>query len=74
MSAIAALIEVYYWVVIVSVIGSWVRSDNAIFRFADSLVDPVLEPIRKVIPPAGGFDLSPLVLIFGLYFLKSLLH
>ncbi len=68
------LIEVYSLVVLVSVIGSWVRSDNAVFRFADQLTEPALAPIRKVLPPAGGFDLSPMVLLIGLQILSGLLR
>jgi YggT family protein len=73
-SALSALIDIYSAVVFVSVLGSWVRSDNAVFRFADQLTEPVLAPIRKVVPPAGGFDLSPMLLLVVLRVLGSLLR
>jgi YggT family protein len=41
----------------------------AIGRVTSALVDPVLTPIRKVIPLIGGLDLSPIVLILVLHFL-----
>ncbi len=74
MHILALLLEVYSWVVLVSVIGSWVQSDNAVFRFADQLTEPVLDPIRKVVPAVGGLDLSPLILLIGLRFLAAALH
>lgn len=66
------LLDVYTLIVFISVIGSWVGSDNPIFRFADQLTEPVLNPIRKVLPPAGGFDLSPMILLIGIQLLRSL--
>ncbi len=69
--ALALLLEVYSWVVLISVIGSWVRIDNPIFRLADQLTEPVLEPIRKVVPPVGGLDLSALILLIGIRLLAG---
>ncbi len=71
MPALALLLEVYSWVVLISVIGSWVRIDNPIFRLADQLTEPVLEPIRKVVPPVGGLDLSALILLIGIRLLAG---
>jgi uncharacterized protein YggT (Ycf19 family) len=73
-AALVALLDLYSIVVLISVVGSWVRSDNVVFRFADQLTEPVLDPIRKVIPPAGGFDLSPMLLLLGLRLLSGALH
>ncbi len=73
MAVLGILLDIYTLVVFVSVIGSWVRSDNEIFRFADKLTEPALEPIRKVLPPAGGFDLSPMILLIALQILRGLL-
>jgi YggT family protein len=67
------LIEVYSAVVLVSIMGSWVGSRHAVFQFADRLTEPVLAPIRKVLPPVGGLDLSPLVLLIGLQLIRRLL-
>ena len=44
-----------------------------IVRGARALTEPVLEPIRRVVPPVGGFDLSPIILFFALRVLKTLL-
>jgi YggT family protein len=69
---VSALITAYSFVVLVSVLGSWVGSDHKIFALADRFVDPVLKPIREHIPPVGGFDISPLLLLVALRLLGSL--
>jgi YggT family protein len=71
------------WVVIASVILSWLTAFNVINThnrfvymlgtFIYRLTEPALRPIRGVLPNLGGLDLSPLVLILGLVFLKEVL-
>jgi YggT family protein len=65
---LANLIDLYSVVVIVAVILSWIRLDrrNPIAAIVSTLTEPVLEPIRRVLPPMGGLDLSPMVLLIGL--------
>ena len=62
--------------VIVSVILSWIDMERrwAISRLLGDLVDPLLMPIRKILPPTGGLDFSPLVLLIGLQVLLIILH
>ncbi len=69
------VITLYMWMVIIRALLSWVNPDpyNPIVRFLASVTDPILFRIRRYVPPMGGFDLSPLILIFGLYFLESFL-
>ncbi|MCW5201675.1 MAG: YggT family protein [Candidatus Electrothrix communis] len=75
--ALAKLVNVaftaYIWIVIGRAIISWVNADpyNPIVRFLVQATDPVLERIRRYVPPMGGLDLSPMLLIFGLVFLQS---
>lgn len=62
--------------VIARAVISWVNADpyNGIVRFINASTDPLLRPIQRYIPPIGGtIDLSPIVLIFGLYFLRTAL-
>lgn len=72
---IIRLIDLYSLVVLVSVILSWVPIDprNPMVRLVSALTEPVLAPIRRVLPAIGGFDLSPMVLLFALQMLKGLL-
>lgn len=77
--ALAKLINLvfsaYIWIVVGRAIISWVNADpyNPIVRFLVQATDPVLERIRRYIPPMGGLDLSPMVLIFALYFLQGII-
>jgi YggT family protein len=69
------LIDGYSLVVLASVILSWIRLDpeHPIVRVVDTLTEPVLAPIRKILPDFGGIDFSPMLLLFALRFLRSLL-
>jgi YggT family protein len=77
------ILEIYSWIVIVAVIASWLVAYGVINRynrFAMNVVDmfqrltePALRPIRRVIPPIGGVDISPLVLLIAIYFLQVLI-
>lgn len=75
--ALAKLVNVafsaYIWIVIGRAIISWVNADpyNPIVRFLIQTTDPVLEKIRRYVPPMGGLDLSPMILILALVFLQS---
>ena len=72
---LASLIDLYSFVVLVAVILSWVRLDrrNPLVTIVRGLTEPVLAPIRRVLPAMGGLDLSPMVLLFALQILKGLL-
>ena len=62
-----SVLTIYFWIVIISAILSWVRTDpyNPIVRFIYSLTEPVFYKIRKWIPFVyiGGLDLSPIVVL-----------
>ena len=76
MLVLARLIDLYSLVVLVAVILSWVPLDrrNPLATITHGLTEPVLAPIRKVLPPVGGLDLSPMVLLIALQILKGLLY
>jgi YggT family protein len=72
---LANLIDIYSLVVLVAVITSWIQlpPHHPVVQFTRMLVEPALAPIRKILPPMGGLDFSPLILLFGLQALKGLL-
>jgi uncharacterized protein YggT (Ycf19 family) len=74
LSLLALIIDLYSLVVFVTVILSWVRlsPENPLVRISQTLVEPVLAPIRRILPDLGGIDLSPMVLLLALRALKSL--
>jgi YggT family protein len=60
--------------IIVSVILSYVMDRyHPVRRWVDSIVDPLLMPIRRVLPPLGGLDFSPLVLILLIQLIANLI-
>jgi YggT family protein len=81
LSFIAMVITLYMWVIIISVILSWLiafnvinRHNQFVYMIADSmqrLSEPALRPIRRALPDLGGLDISPVVLILILIFLRD---
>lgn len=74
MRLLAALIDLYSLVVLIAVVMSWVRVDprHPLAVIVRSLTEPVLEPIRRMLPPIGGLDFSPMVLLLLLRLLRAM--
>jgi len=79
---LSGLIRIYIIIVVVNVLLAWFvhTSHNMtvrrVYRTTSPLVDPVLDPIRRVISPMTkniGFDISPIILIFLLQFISRML-
>jgi YggT family protein len=70
------LIELYSLVLLASVLLSWLPldPDNPFVRAIRAVTEPVLEPIRRVLPPVAGLDLSPMLLLLALQLLQRVLH
>ena len=76
-------LNLYTWVIIGSAIFSWLYAFNVINsnnRFVNSLgtfffnvTEPALRPIRRFLPNLGGIDISPIILLLIIFFLRSLL-
>lgn len=87
MNAIAALIStvasLVWYLVLAYVILSWLVGFNVvnlnnqfvrqIYNGINGLVEPILAPIRRILPSAGGIDFSPLVLLIGIEILRIFL-
>ena len=69
------IVDLYSLVVFVAVILSWVQlpPDNPVAGFVNSITEPVLGRIRRALPPMGGLDFSPMILLVGLQMLKAFL-
>ena len=62
--------------IIARVILSWVASPvsrNPVVQLIRQVTDPILEPIRSILPRTGMFDLSPMVALFAIYALQSII-
>jgi YggT family protein len=73
---IIRLIDLYSLVVLVAVILSWipVNRRSPLVGIVDALTEPLLRPIRRVLPPIAGLDWSPMVLLIALQMLKGLVR
>lgn len=61
--------------IVIRIVLSWVVSfSNPILRFLRKITDPVLEPFRRIIPPLGVFDISPIIVLFLINFLQAAVH
>ncbi len=77
-------IQIYIWLLIAYVVLSWLVSFNVINTgnrtvyqvgdFLNRITEPALRPIRNVLPNLGGIDISPIVLILLLYFIRDLVN
>lgn len=75
------LLYLYVIVVFASVILSWLMAFNVVNAYnpfvrslwgaLNAMTEPLLRPIRRVLPDLGGIDLSPLVLLLGVHFVRA---
>lgn len=66
--------QMVMWVLIIRALLSWVSQGyNPMEQVLHQLTNPLLAPIRRIIPPMGGLDLSVMVAIIGLLFLQKLI-
>ena len=76
-------LNLYWWILIASAIFSWLYAFNvinssnqfvnSIGSFLYNMTEPVLRPIRRVLPNMGGIDLSPLVVLLIIVFLQMII-
>ncbi len=81
LNIISTVINIYIWVIIIGAILTWLvtfnvvnTSNRAVYVVGDicfRLTEPALRPIRNFLPTIGGIDLSPIVLILALIFLRD---
>ena len=67
--------KVFSLLILARVILSWVGqgADNGLTRFVYSVTEPVLSPVRAILPSMGGIDFSPILVLVGLQILEELL-
>ncbi|WP_448584329.1 YggT family protein [Thermocrinis sp.] len=71
---LSLIINVLIVIVLVHAIGSWIPQirESEFYKKLDSIVEPILRPIRNVLPSYSNVDFSPLVLLLILYLIKHL--
>ncbi|MEW9797185.1 YggT family protein [Alteromonas sp. CYL-A6] len=74
-SVIKETLSLMFWVLLLRAIMSWISQGQSPIEYAlYQLTEPFLSPIRRVIPPIGGLDLSVLIAIIALQFLQLLIQ
>jgi YggT family protein len=78
------IVDFFIWAILLSALMSWLIGFNIlninnkliyiIADFLNRLTEPFLSPIRRILPYLGGIDLSPVILILLLIFLKDLIN
>jgi YggT family protein len=70
------LLNLYSLVLFARIILSWVSlpPENPIVRGVEQVTEPVLAPVRRLLPSAGGFDFAPLIVLLAIHLLKLLLY
>lgn len=82
--ALLLALEVYFWVIIVTVVVSWLvtfevlnQRNKWVYKLClllNKATNPLVLRLRKIVPPLGGIDLTPMIIVFGIYFLMSVLQ
>jgi YggT family protein len=83
LDVIMVALDLYTWVIIASAVISWlvafnvINTGNSIVRtiwdMVYRLTEPLLQPIRRFVPQIGGLDLSPIVLLLGIFFIQRVI-
>ena len=72
LSLLGTLIEIYFYGILIVVISSWIgTTSHPTVRLVSQIIDPYMKPFRKIIPPLGMIDISPMVAIFTLIFIRG---
>jgi YggT family protein len=74
-------LDLYWWLIIASAIFSWLYAFNVVNpgnQFVDTIgnflyrvTEPALRPIRRIMPDLGGIDLSPIILLLIIFFIRQ---
>ena len=81
LQTLSLILSIVWWIFLIMIIMSWLINFNvintrnqfvdAVWRIVNQITDPILRPIRRIIPPMGGFDLSPIIVFVIIFFLQN---
>ncbi|PZO78307.1 MAG: hypothetical protein DI629_12440 [Mesorhizobium amorphae] len=74
-------LDIFWWIIILSAVFSWLYAFNvvnprnqfigSIANFLYRATEPALRPIRRLLPDLGGIDISPIILLLLLFFVRQ---
>ena len=80
---LSVVLNLYWWAVVIYIVISWLEAFDVINRYSPAvyninaflfrIVEPVLTPLRRILPNISGMDLSPLALILGISFFQMMI-
>ncbi|TPN83798.1 YggT family protein [Mesorhizobium sp. CU2] len=80
---IVMALDIYWWIIIASAIFSWLYAFNVVnsrnqfvatvSNMLYRLTEPALRPIRRFMPDLGGIDISPIILLLIIFFIRQFL-
>jgi YggT family protein len=83
LATLSMILTLVWWVFLIMIIMSWLISFNVIntrnqfvaglWRVLNQVTEPILRPIRRIVPPVGGLDLSPIIVFVIIFFLQNLI-
>ncbi|MEL7172432.1 MAG: YggT family protein [Pseudomonadota bacterium] len=83
LTILLALLDIAFWVIIIQAILSWLIAFNVlnvhqpfvrqVWGGLNTLTEPLYRPIRGVLPDMGGIDLSPMVVLFAIFALQTVI-
>ncbi len=75
LGSVGLFLKLYFWGILIMIIASWIapQSQNPALLLIRQLVEPVMKPIRKMLPDMGGLDISPIVVFLGIQVLEVIL-
>ncbi|MDA9864696.1 YggT family protein [Pelagibacterales bacterium] len=75
------VIDIYFYILIINIVLSWLIAFNivnmqnkivvTILYATNRLTDPLLNPVRRILPNLGGIDISPIILVLCLLFVQD---
>ena len=81
LQTIILALDIYWWLIILSAIFSWLYAFNVvnprnqfvgtIDNFLYRVTEPALRPIRNLLPDLGGIDISPIILLLIIFFIRT---
>ncbi len=80
MTYLAVFVEILFWILVITILTrsvlSWIVQDNSnpLVGIVYHITEPLLGPIRRVLPNLGGFDLSPVVALIVIYVIRTVIR
>lgn len=76
LGSLTIISNIFFWAIIISIVSSWIapHSNHPLLSLVQQLIEPIMRPVRKLLPPLGGvIDVSPILVLMGLKIIDMLL-